>query len=91
MKTQVQPLALLSGLRIWHCREPWCRSQTQLRFGVAVVRLAAATLTLSLGTSICHSAALKRRRRGEKKRKGAGDKKFGLKNQPRGKEAVRNR
>ena len=68
MKTQVQPLTLLSGLRIWHCREPWCRSQTQLRFGVAVVRLAAAALPPSLGTSICHGAAKKRRRRGEKKK-----------------------
>ena len=23
MRIQVQSLALLSGLRIWHCREPW--------------------------------------------------------------------
>ena len=29
-------LALLSGLRIWHCRELWCRSQTQLRSHVVV-------------------------------------------------------
>ena len=27
---QVQSLALLSGLGIWHCRELWCRSQAQL-------------------------------------------------------------
>ena len=27
---QVQSLALLSGLRIWHCHELWCRSQTRL-------------------------------------------------------------
>ena len=32
----VQSLALLSGLRIKRCRELWCRSQTQLRCGVAV-------------------------------------------------------
>ena len=25
MSLQVQSLALLSGLRIWHCREIWCR------------------------------------------------------------------
>ena len=25
MRTQVQSLALLSGLRIWHCCELWCR------------------------------------------------------------------
>ena len=27
---QVQPLAWLSGLRIQHCRELWCRLQTRL-------------------------------------------------------------
>jgi len=27
----VWSLALLSGWRIWHCHELWCRSQTQLR------------------------------------------------------------
>ena len=32
----VRFLASLSGLRIWHCRELWCRSQTQLRSRVAV-------------------------------------------------------
>ena len=32
----VQSLALLSGLRIWYFRELWCRSQTELRSGVAV-------------------------------------------------------
>ena len=25
MRLRVQPLASLSGLRIWHCRELWCR------------------------------------------------------------------
>ena len=33
---QVQSLALLSGLRIWRCRELWCRSQMRLGSGVAV-------------------------------------------------------
>ena len=44
MRMQVQSLALLSGLRIWHCHELWCRSQMQLRSHVAVLwcRLAAA-------------------------------------------------
>ena len=32
----VQSLASLSGLRIWHCRELWCRSQTRLGSGIAV-------------------------------------------------------
>ena len=36
MKLQVQSLASLSGLRIWYCRELWCRSRMRLRSGVAV-------------------------------------------------------
>ena len=30
MRSRVQSLASLSQLRIWCCRELWCRSQTQL-------------------------------------------------------------
>ena len=33
---RVRSLASLSGLRIWRCRELWCRSQMQLRFCIAV-------------------------------------------------------
>ena len=36
MRLQVWSLALLSGLRIPHCYEPWCRSQTRLGSGIAV-------------------------------------------------------
>ena len=36
MKLLVQSLALLSGLRIWHCPELWCRLQIRLSSGVAV-------------------------------------------------------
>ena len=36
MRLWVQTLASLSGLRIWHCCELLCRSQTHLRSGVAV-------------------------------------------------------
>ena len=36
MRTWVRCLALLSGLRIQHCREMRCRSQTRLGSGVAV-------------------------------------------------------
>ena len=36
MRLQVRSLALLSGLRTWHCRELWCRSQTWLRSQIAV-------------------------------------------------------
>ena len=35
-RTQVRTLALLSELRIWYCRDLWCRSQTRLGSGVAV-------------------------------------------------------
>ena len=54
----VQSLALLSELRIWHCRELWCRSQTWLGscVAVAVVQTSrcSSTSTPSLGTSKCH-------------------------------------
>ena len=33
MRTQLQSLALLSELRIQHCRELWYRSQTQFKSG----------------------------------------------------------
>ena len=36
MSTQVQSLTSLSGLRIWHCHELWCRSQMWLGSGIAV-------------------------------------------------------
>ena len=36
MRLRVPCLALLSGLRIQHCRELWCRSQTKLRYRVAL-------------------------------------------------------
>ena len=36
MRMWVWSLVLLSGLRIWHCRELWCRSQTRLGSCVAV-------------------------------------------------------
>ena len=57
MRMQVQSLASLSGLRIWHCHKLWCRSQTWLRYCVAVAMVYDSTcssyLTPSLGTSIC--------------------------------------
>ena len=36
MRMRVQPLALLSGLRIQYCPELWCGSQTWLGSGIAV-------------------------------------------------------
>ena len=64
----IRSLALLSGLRIRHCRELWCRVQTGLRSAVAVAVAQASSycpdLTPSLGTSICH------RGRGKKEKDG---------------------
>ena len=37
LKMQVQSLASLSGLRIQHCHELWCRSQMLLRSDIDVV------------------------------------------------------
>ena len=36
MKLRVWSLTSFSGLRIWHCRELWCRSQMRLRSCIAV-------------------------------------------------------
>ena len=56
-RMQVRSLALLSGLRIWHYHELQCRSQTQLRSGIAMAVAQtigySSDLTPSLGTSIC--------------------------------------
>ena len=56
MRTQVQSLNSLSGLRIQHCLELWCRWQMQLGSGVAVAVAQAGSYssnsTPSLGTSI---------------------------------------
>ena len=60
----VQSLASLSGLRIQHCSELWCRSQMRLgsRIAVAVVWLAAAALIGPLAWKLPYAAnaALKR-------------------------------
>lgn len=75
----------LSGLRIWHCRELWCRSQTQLGPGIAVavvkVGSYSSNLTPSLGTSICHRCGLKKqtnkkkRKRKERRKEGRKERK----------------
>ena len=36
MKMRVQPLGLISGSAIQHCRELWCKSQRRLGSWVAV-------------------------------------------------------
>ena len=58
MRLRVRSLASLSGLRIQHFYELWCRSQTWLgsRTTVAVVQAGSwsSHSTPPLGTSICH-------------------------------------
>ena len=57
MRIQIQSLASLSGLRIQHFHELWCRPQMWLGSGVAVAVVKAGSYssdsTPSLGTSIC--------------------------------------
>ena len=36
MRIWVRSLALLSGLRILHCHELWCRLQMRFGFGIAM-------------------------------------------------------
>ena len=67
MRTQVPSLALLSGLRMGHCRELWRRSQMQLRSSVAVTwlwhRPAVTTPIRPLAWELAHvtGAALKKK------------------------------
>ena len=58
-------LASISGLRIWHCRELWCRLQTQLGSGVAVAVASgcSSNSTSSLGISVCHGCGPKKQKR----------------------------
>ena len=64
MRMQVWSQALLSGLRIWCCCEPWCRSKMWLRYDVAVAVSRASTYssdsTPCMGTSICHKCCPKK-------------------------------
>ena len=47
MRLQVQSLASLSGLRIWHCRELWCRL-----VAVAPIRPPAWGLQCAMGAAL---------------------------------------
>ena len=64
MRTQVRSLASLSGIRVQHCSELWCRWLTRLGPGVAVAVVQASGYssdsTPSLGTSICHRCGPKK-------------------------------
>ena len=64
MRTQVRSLALLHGLRIQHCHELWCRSQTWsqswIAVAVAVAGSYSSNLTPSLGTYKCQGCGHKK-------------------------------
>ena len=69
-RTQVLSPALLSGLRIWHCGELWCRLQTWLRSCVASAVAWAGSYssnsTPRLVISICHRCGPKKRKKRKK-------------------------
>ena len=72
MRTPVQSLAVLSRLRMQHCHELWCRSQTQFGSRVAVaVALAggySSNWTPILGTSMCCGYSPKKPKKKKKNR-----------------------
>ena len=72
MRMQVQSLALLSGLKIQHCHELWCRMQMCLGSGVAVAAVYASSSssdsTPSLGTPICCRYGPKKEKKKKKKK-----------------------
>ena len=69
---KVQALASISGLRIWYCRELWCRSKTHLGSDVAVAVAQdgySSHWTPSLGPSIGRGHSPKKSKKEEKKKK----------------------
>ena len=73
LQVQVRSLPLLSGLRIWHCHELWCRLQTWLGSCVAVTVAQASSYssdqTPSLGISMCRRCGPKRKTKKKKTKK----------------------
>ena len=63
----------ISGSRIWHCRELWCRSKTWHRSRVALALAEASghssNSTPSLGISICCQCGPNRQKRQKKRKK----------------------
>ena len=74
LRMWIQSLASLSGLKNLCSCKLQCRSQVQLRSGIAVAVAVACScssdLTSSLGTSICHRCGPKRQKKKKKKRQG---------------------
>ena len=60
MRLSVRFLASLSGLRIWHCHELWCRLKVRLGSGVAMLwcRLAAIALIRPLALEPPYAAGV---------------------------------
>ena len=56
-------MALLNGLRIWHCRELWCRLPMQLRVCVAVAGATALIRPLAWEPPHAVGAALKSKKK----------------------------
>ena len=69
MRLRVRSLAPLSGLRIQHCHELWCRSQTGIAVAVVQAGSYSSVLTPSLGTSRCYQCSPKKTKKTEKKKK----------------------
>ena len=71
VRWRVQPLASLSGLRIQHFCELWCRLKTRLRSGVAMAVVQAGSCscnqTPSLGTSVCIKCSPKKKKKEKEK------------------------
>ena len=70
MRMKAGSLASLSGLRVQHCRELWCRSQMWLGSGfavaMAVMAVAAQMQSLAQELPYAESAAHKKKRKREK-------------------------
>ena len=72
MRLQVRSLASLSALKIWHCRELWCKSQTRLGSGIAMALAQASNCSSdsipSLGTSICLGCSPRKDKKRQKRK-----------------------
>ena len=81
MRLQVQPLTLLSGLRISRCHELWCSSLLGSR--VAVAGSYSSDSTPSLETFVCCNCSLKKQKKQKNKKT-----KTKTKKNPKNREAV---
>ena len=70
VRVQIRYLALLSGLRIWHCRKLQYRSQTWLRPSMAVAVMPAAVASISpLAWELANAASVASKRKKQNKTK----------------------